>query len=153
MKAFDLMDQSDWFYRWMLLFYVMDVSVSFYLAMSRASMWGGLQCESVLHVYFIRVQFVSYPWSPCIWRTSKSEVIRVMCMNLKTRWSWTLNWKQTWKLNKTWLIICHEYFMEWKYCMSVGTQLNIFHATKLSIWLNYVKFPSTKKKIWIIENM
>jgi hypothetical protein len=38
-----------------------------------------------------------------------------------------------------WLIIWHEYFMEEKYCMSVGTQLNIFHASKLSVWLNYVK--------------
>jgi hypothetical protein len=36
--------------------------------------------------------------------------------------------------------------MEEKYCMSMGMQLNIFHASKLSIWINYVKSPSTKKK-------
>jgi hypothetical protein len=42
-----------------------------------------------------------------------------------------------------WLIIWHGYFMEEKYC----TQLNIFHASKLSVWLNYVKSPSTKKNI------
>jgi hypothetical protein len=27
--------------------------------------------------------------------------------------------------------------MEGKYCMSVGAQLNAFHASKLSVWLNY----------------
>jgi hypothetical protein len=37
--------------------------------------------------------------------------------------------------------------MEGKYCMSVGTQLNIFHAWKLFIWLNYMKSPSTKKNM------
>jgi hypothetical protein len=26
----------------------------------------------------------------------------------------------------------------------VGTQLNAFHASKLYVWLNYVKSPSTK---------
>jgi hypothetical protein len=36
--------------------------------------------------------------------------------------------------------------MEEKYCMSVGTQLNIFYAQKLFVWLNYVKSPSTKEK-------
>jgi hypothetical protein len=45
-----------------------------------------------------------------------------------------------------WLIIWHEYFMKGKYYMSVGTQLNVLHASKLSVWLNYVKSPSTKKK-------
>jgi hypothetical protein len=35
--------------------------------------------------------------------------------------------------------------MEEKYCMFVGTQLKVVHASKLSIWLNYAKFPSTKK--------
>jgi hypothetical protein len=30
--------------------------------------------------------------------------------------------------------------------MFVGTQLNIVHASKLSIWLNYVRSSSTKKK-------
>jgi hypothetical protein len=44
-----------------------------------------------------------------------------------------------------WLIIWHEYFMEGKYCMSVGMQLNIFHASKLFVWLNYIKSHSTKK--------
>jgi hypothetical protein len=44
-----------------------------------------------------------------------------------------------------WLIIWHEYFMEEKYCMSMGTQLNVFHASKFSVWLNYVKSPFTKK--------
>jgi hypothetical protein len=76
------------------------MTVSFHLAMSRPSMWGGLQCELALHVHFIWVQFESYAWSPCIWRMSKLEVVRVLCMNLKTLWSWTPNWKQTWKLNK-----------------------------------------------------
>jgi hypothetical protein len=44
--------------------------------------------------------------------------------------------------------------MEGKYYMSVGTELNIFHASKLSVWLNYVKSPSTKKKYksWKIYN-
>jgi hypothetical protein len=28
--------------------------------------------------------------------------------------------------------------------MSVGMQLNVFHASKLSVWINYVKSPSTK---------
>jgi hypothetical protein len=36
--------------------------------------------------------------------------------------------------------------MEEKYYMSVDMQLNIFHASKLFVWLNYVKSPSTKKK-------
>jgi hypothetical protein len=36
--------------------------------------------------------------------------------------------------------------MEGKYCMYVDTQLNIFQTSKLSIWLNYVKSPFTKKK-------
>jgi hypothetical protein len=47
---------------------------------------------------------------------------------------------------ETWLIIWCEYFMKVKYCMFVGTQLNAFHASKLSIWLNYVKSLSTKEK-------
>ncbi len=37
---------------------------------------------------------------PCIWRTSKSEVVHVLCVNLNVRWSWTPNWKQIWKVNK-----------------------------------------------------
>jgi hypothetical protein len=37
--------------------------------------------------------------------------------------------------------------MEKKYYMSVGTQLNIFHASKLSMWLNYMKSASTKKNM------
>jgi hypothetical protein len=37
--------------------------------------------------------------------------------------------------------------MEGKYCMSVGTQLNVFRASKLSVWLNYVKSPSTDKNM------
>jgi hypothetical protein len=36
--------------------------------------------------------------------------------------------------------------MEGKYCMFMGMQLKVFHASKLSIWLDYVKLPSTKKK-------
>jgi hypothetical protein len=31
---------------------------------------------------------------------SKSEVIRALCINLKARWFWTLNWKQIWEVNK-----------------------------------------------------
>jgi hypothetical protein len=45
------------------------------------------------------------------------------------------------------LIIWPKYFMEEKYCMSVSTQLNVFHALKLFIWLNYMKFTSTKKNM------
>jgi hypothetical protein len=41
---------------------------------------------------------------------------------------------------------CCEYFMQGKYCMSADTQLNVFHASKLFVWLNYMKYPSTKKK-------
>jgi hypothetical protein len=78
-----------------------SMTISFYLAMSRPSMWGNLQCESALHVHFIWVQFELYPWSPCIWRMPKLEVLHGLCVNLKTPWSWTLNWKQTWKLNKS----------------------------------------------------
>jgi hypothetical protein len=37
--------------------------------------------------------------------------------------------------------------MEGEYCMSVGIQLNVFHASKLSVWLNYVKSSSTKKNM------
>jgi hypothetical protein len=33
---------------------------------------------------------------PCIWRTSKSKVVHVLCVNLKARLSGTPNWKQTW---------------------------------------------------------
>jgi hypothetical protein len=36
----------------------------------------------------------------CIWRSSKLEVVRVLCINLKSRWSLTQNWKQTWEVNK-----------------------------------------------------
>jgi hypothetical protein len=36
--------------------------------------------------------------------------------------------------------------MEGKYCMFVGMQLNIVHASKLSVWLNYVRSPCTKEK-------
>jgi hypothetical protein len=36
--------------------------------------------------------------------------------------------------------------MKGKYCMFVGTQLNVVHASKLSVWLNYVRSPFTKKK-------
>jgi hypothetical protein len=68
-----------------------SMTVSFHFTMSQNSMWGGFQCESALHVRFIRVQFESYPWSSCIWRTFKSDVIYVLCVNLKTRWSWTPN--------------------------------------------------------------
>jgi hypothetical protein len=50
------------------------------------------------------------------------------------------------EIKYTWLIIWHKYFMEGKYCMSVGTQLNVFHASKLFVWLNYMKYHSTKKK-------
>jgi hypothetical protein len=28
------------------------------------------------------------------------EVVRVLCVNLNVRWSWTLNWKQIWEVNK-----------------------------------------------------
>jgi hypothetical protein len=42
------------------------------------------------------------------------------------------------EIKETWLIIWHAYFMEGKYRMSVGMQLNVFHASKLSMWLNYV---------------
>jgi hypothetical protein len=37
--------------------------------------------------------------------------------------------------------------MKGKYCMCIGTQLNAFHASKLFVWLNYVKSPSTKKNM------
>jgi hypothetical protein len=36
--------------------------------------------------------------------------------------------------------------MEGKYCMFVGTQLNVVHASKLSI-CNYVRSLSTKENI------
>jgi hypothetical protein len=36
--------------------------------------------------------------------------------------------------------------MEGKYCMFVGMQLNVIYASKLFIWLNYVRSPSTKEK-------
>jgi hypothetical protein len=36
--------------------------------------------------------------------------------------------------------------MEGKYYIFVGTQLNAVHASKLYVWLNYVRSPSTKKK-------
>jgi hypothetical protein len=36
--------------------------------------------------------------------------------------------------------------MEGKYYMSVGMQLNIFHASKLFVWLNYVRSPFRKEK-------
>jgi hypothetical protein len=53
----------------------------------------------------------SWPWDwlhwknyllifPCIKRTSESEVLHVICVNLKAMWSWTLNWKQIWEANK-----------------------------------------------------
>jgi hypothetical protein len=45
-----------------------------------------------------------------------------------------------------WLIIWHECFMEGKYFMSVSMQLNAFHAAKLSVWLNYMKYRFTKEK-------
>jgi hypothetical protein len=31
---------------------------------------------------------------PCKWRTSKPEIVHVMCTKLKTRWSWTSSWTQ-----------------------------------------------------------
>jgi hypothetical protein len=37
--------------------------------------------------------------------------------------------------------------MEGKYYMCVCMQLSAFHASKLSVWLNYVKSPSTKEKL------
>jgi hypothetical protein len=37
--------------------------------------------------------------------------------------------------------------MKEKYYMSLGMQLNVFHASKLFVWLNYVKSPSTKKNM------
>jgi hypothetical protein len=37
--------------------------------------------------------------------------------------------------------------MEGKYCMSVGMQLNVFHASKLSVWLNYVKSHMKKRNM------
>jgi hypothetical protein len=37
--------------------------------------------------------------------------------------------------------------MEGKYCMSVDTQLNVSRASKLSVWLNYVKSHSTDKNM------
>jgi hypothetical protein len=37
--------------------------------------------------------------------------------------------------------------MEGKYCKSMGTQLNVLHTSKLSVCLNYVKSPSTKKNL------
>jgi hypothetical protein len=36
--------------------------------------------------------------------------------------------------------------LEGKYCMFMGTQLNIVHASKLSVWLNYVRSSFTKEK-------
>jgi hypothetical protein len=36
--------------------------------------------------------------------------------------------------------------MEVKYYMFVGTQLNVVHASKLFVWLNYVRSPSIKEK-------
>jgi hypothetical protein len=36
---------------------------------------------------------------PCLF-TSKSEVVRILCVNIKARWSSTLNWKQIWEVNK-----------------------------------------------------
>jgi hypothetical protein len=36
--------------------------------------------------------------------------------------------------------------MEEKYYMPVGMQLNAFHASKLFMWLNHVKYPSIKEK-------
>jgi hypothetical protein len=36
--------------------------------------------------------------------------------------------------------------MERKCCIYVGTQLNVFHASKLFVWLNYVKSPFIKEK-------
>jgi hypothetical protein len=36
--------------------------------------------------------------------------------------------------------------MECKYCMFVGMQLNVVHASKLFVWFNYVRSPFTKKK-------
>jgi hypothetical protein len=36
--------------------------------------------------------------------------------------------------------------MKGKYCMFVGMQLNVVHASKLFVCLNYVRSPSTKKK-------
>jgi hypothetical protein len=32
--------------------------------------------------------------------TFKLEAIHVICINLKVRWFWTLNWKQIWEVNK-----------------------------------------------------
>jgi hypothetical protein len=51
-------------------------------------LWGWLRWKAYL---------ISFP---CKWRMSKSNVVCVMCVNLNERWSWTLNWKQTWKINK-----------------------------------------------------
>jgi hypothetical protein len=44
--------------------------------------------------------------------------------------------------------------MEGKYCMFVGMQLNIVHASKLYVWLNYVTCSSTKEKYesWKVFN-
>jgi hypothetical protein len=51
----------------------------------------------------------SWPWDrlhwndylfSCIKRTSKSEDVRVLCVNLKAGWSWNLNWKQIYEVNK-----------------------------------------------------
>jgi hypothetical protein len=45
-----------------------------------------------------------------------------------------------------WLIIQRECFMEGKYSMFVGMQLNVVHVSKLFVWLNYVRYPFTKEK-------
>jgi hypothetical protein len=37
--------------------------------------------------------------------------------------------------------------MEGKYYMSMSMQLNVFYASKLFIWFNYMKSPFTKKKM------
>jgi hypothetical protein len=80
-KVFDVMgDESVWLNRSKWLISQVNIVV----------LLNGWKCkfsfghESALHVHFIWVQFELYLWSPCIWRTSKSEVVHVMCMNLKT---------------------------------------------------------------------
>jgi hypothetical protein len=72
------------------------------------NMWRST--SKVLEIYLFSmiaaISDFSWPWDwwhwkccllifPCICISPKSEVIRVMYINLKARWSWTLSWTQS----------------------------------------------------------
>jgi hypothetical protein len=93
----------------------------------------------------------------------KSEILRVLCVNLNASWSWTTDWKQIWEVNKRDLDklernkdIIHKYGNEmyvierfiinvlWKGIISylwvyVGARLDV-------LWKGNIAF------LWVLEN-